>query len=175
MTSQNAGSAVCSSRTNPWSLWSNPKRPERERTPRQFRKHTHESKMKNSRSIWTCGGGRSPESQKRSIVPNPYQNDFILEPRCGSKTPRTSDGPLRPSFSVASAKGPSPVDDGTRESTRNRRFKRPATIPSDESAPQTGRVTNDQNAHEHHNDQFVADQQRRRRSRRTKPESKKLD
>ena len=71
-------------------------------------------------------------------------------------------------------KRPFRVNDGTNEFTRNWRFRGPDTIPNDESAPQTGHVTNDQNAHEHHDDQFAADQQRRRRSRRTKPESKKL-
>ena len=67
------------------------------------------------------------------------------------------------------------VDDGTREFTRNRRFIRPAATPHHESAPRTGCMTNDQNTQERLNDQFAANQRRQRRSRRTKPRSKKRD
>ena len=67
------------------------------------------------------------------------------------------------------------VNDGTREFARNRRFIRPAATPSHESVPQMDRMTNDQNAQGHHDDQFAANQQRRRRSKRTKPKSEKLN
>ena len=65
------------------------------------------------------------------------------------------------------------VNDGTREFTRNRRFIRPAATSRHESAPQTGCVTNDRNTQERLDDQFAANQRRQRRSRRTKPKSKK--
>ena len=91
-----------------------------------------QKRMKSSRSVWSSGGVSKPELQRESIAPNP-NNDFILEPRCGSNNLGTSDGPLRPSLSAASAKGLSVSSDGTREFTRNQRFIRPAATPSPKS------------------------------------------